>query len=200
MITTQRSRGRTPDARQARRDSILDAIVELLREGGMAAVTTDAIAARADVSKATIYRNWPNKSEFLVAALERIIQPVDIPDMGSLEAEIRAFLEARHRQYSQPKVNRIFAAIVGASVDDPVLAATFHGWVAGQMSANMRIVQRGIARGEVDPAISLASIATMIAAPLLYRTVWERQAPSDELVETVVTCLVRALRPVSVPK
>lgn len=48
-------------------------------------------------------------------------------------------------------------------------------------------------RGPHD--ISVESIATMIAAPLVYRTVWEHQDPTEELVETAVRCKLAALRP-----
>ena len=164
----------------------------------MSAVTTDAIASRADVSKATIYRLWPTKSLFLIAALEQVIRPVHISDLGNFETEIRAFLEERYRQYSQPGVSRVLAAAVGASAEDPVVAESFHNWVSIQMSANKEIIKRGITRGEVAADVSLDSVATMIGAPLIYRTIWERQEPSMELVESMVRSTVAGLRPAPV--
>lgn len=200
MTKTSRpgGRARTPAGQLARKSAILDAIVALLMEGGIGAVTTDAIASRADVSKATIYRLWPTKSLFLIAALEQVIRPVRISDLGSFEKEIRAFLEERYQQLSQPGVSRLLAAAVGASAEDPVLAASFHEWVSLQMSANIAIIRRGIERGEVAPDVSVDSVATMIGAPLLYRTIWERQDPSMELVDTLVRSIVTGLRPVAI--
>lgn len=188
-------RGRSKEALASREADILESVVSLLTEGGFAAVTTDAVADRADVSKATIYRKWSTKSELILAALERVIQPIAIPDEGSFEAEITAFLEHRLEQYSTAGVNRLFAGVIGRSAEDPVLADTFHAWVAQQMSANVEIIDRAIERGEVDAGVSVDSIATMIAAPLVYRLVWERRTPDRELLECVVSTLVRALHP-----
>ncbi len=42
--------------------AILSASYELLLESGFKAVTVDKIADRAKVSKATIYKWWPNKA------------------------------------------------------------------------------------------------------------------------------------------
>jgi hypothetical protein len=66
------------------------------------------------------------------------------------------------------------------------------------VSANKEIIQRGIDRGEVTPDVSLDSVATMIGAPLIYRTIWERQDPSMELVDSMVRSTVAGLRPVPV--
>jgi AcrR family transcriptional regulator len=195
MLPRSGGRGRTKEAQAAREEAILQAILDLLSEGGYGAVTTDAIAARADVSKATIYRKWTTKSELLIAALGRVIQPIVVPDLGSFRAEVSYFLERRLEQYSKPGVNRMFAGIVGQSVEDEALATTFHSWVTGQMAANVQIIERAKARGEAGEEFSVEALATMIAAPLVYRLVWERRAPDRVLMDTLVLCLERAIHP-----
>src|SRR5260370_424816 len=61
----QRGRPRSEKAHQA----ILEASAELLLEKGLAAVSMDAVAARAGVSKATIYRWWPTKETLALDTL-----------------------------------------------------------------------------------------------------------------------------------
>lgn len=68
----KRGRPRNVEAQK----SILSASYELLLENGFQAVTVDKIAERAQVSKATIYKWWPNKAAvvmdgFLHAATAR---------------------------------------------------------------------------------------------------------------------------------
>ncbi len=60
-----RGRPRSPEVRRA----ILRAAHELLKEGGVSAVTIEGIAARAGVGKPTIYRSWPNAQAVAMAAL-----------------------------------------------------------------------------------------------------------------------------------
>ncbi|MDH2390610.1 helix-turn-helix domain containing protein [Streptomyces sp. HNM0663] len=46
---------------------ILRATVELLAEGGTAGVSVDAVAARAGVSRPTVYRRWKDRTELIAA-------------------------------------------------------------------------------------------------------------------------------------
>ena len=62
------ARGRPRDPR--RREAILRAAIALVAEVGYDRMTVDALAARAGVSKPTIYRRWPGgKAEILVEAI-----------------------------------------------------------------------------------------------------------------------------------
>ncbi|HYM80736.1 MAG TPA: helix-turn-helix domain-containing protein, partial [Candidatus Limnocylindria bacterium] len=63
--TPRRGRPRSEKARHA----ILDAAAELLLRRGLGAVSMDAVAERAGVSKATIYRWWPSKEMLALDAL-----------------------------------------------------------------------------------------------------------------------------------
>ncbi len=57
---------------------------ELLHEGGIAAATTDAIAARSGVSKATLYKHWPSRTAVAAEAFGRDVhEAVRLPDTGS---------------------------------------------------------------------------------------------------------------------
>src|SRR5436309_7424818 len=64
--------------RSARADeAIIDAVLDLLAEGHSAeTMSIEAVAARAGVGKATIYRRWPNKDALLVDAVASMKGPV----------------------------------------------------------------------------------------------------------------------------
>lgn len=53
--------------RQERHDAIIDAAMELFKSKGYEQTTMEEIAARADISAATLYRYFPKKSELLIA-------------------------------------------------------------------------------------------------------------------------------------
>src|SRR3954468_13338570 len=88
------TRGRPRDPR--RRQAILDAAVHLLAEVGYDRMTVDALAARAGVSKPTIYRRWPGgKAEIVVDAIRsKRAAAGELPDTGSLRGDLLALLES----------------------------------------------------------------------------------------------------------
>ena len=85
-------RGRPRDPR--RRQAILDAAIALVGEVGYDRMTVEALAARAGVSKPTIYRRWPGgKAEIVVEAIRALrAASGELPDTGSLRGDLIAFL------------------------------------------------------------------------------------------------------------
>jgi AcrR family transcriptional regulator len=65
--------GRTARRAAANREAIIDAAEELLIEGGLVAVTVDAVAERADVAIQTVYNRVGRRPEVLVAIAERAV-------------------------------------------------------------------------------------------------------------------------------
>jgi AcrR family transcriptional regulator len=182
---------------EARKRQIIEVIVELLREGGGSALTTDAIAARAHTSKATIYRYWPDMVHLFIEAANQIIQLPAIPDLGSFKDELRQLVTARLRAYQSAGADKMFGALVGLAAEDPIFSHHLRDWmVASQMSTNSAIVRRGLARGEIRADVSVAAVMTIIGAPLVYRLILEPSQPDQVLVDTLVDCVTRGLAPV----
>src|SRR3954468_6723809 len=86
------TRGRPRDPR--RREAILSAAIALVAEVGYDRVTVDALAARAGVSKPTIYRRWPGgKAEIVVEAIRaKRAEAGELPDTGTLGGDLLALL------------------------------------------------------------------------------------------------------------
>ena len=182
---------------EARKRQIIETIVDLLREGGGGALTTDAIATRARTSKATIYRYWPDKVHLFIEAANQIIQLPAIPDLGSFKDELRQLLTARLGEYQSAGADKMFGALVGLAAEDPIFSHHLRDWmVASQMSTNSAIVRRGLARGEIRADVSVEAVMTIIGAPLVYRLILEPSQPDQVLVDTLVDCVTRGLAPV----
>ena len=87
-IDRKPGRPRSERARQA----VLAAAGELLVEGGMAAVTMEAVAARAGVSKVTVYKWWPSRGAVAIDAyFEHFRQTITFADTG--DGQLRADLD-----------------------------------------------------------------------------------------------------------
>ncbi|MFC9499103.1 TetR/AcrR family transcriptional regulator [Streptomyces sp. NPDC056975] len=171
----------------------LNAVVALIAEQGMGAVTMDAVAARAGVSKPAMYRRWPTKQDLVIAAAESRIGPLSIPDMGDFRAELRTVLTARMEAYRVPGVDRLIAGVIGSAAEAGAERSAYGAYTARGMGETMRILERGIARGDVRPDIDVHAAATLVASSLVFRMVGEHQLPDEQLVDAVVDLVGRAV-------
>src|SRR5262245_15344500 len=80
--------------------TILAATRELLVEDGYRGLTVEAVAARAKVGKATIYRWWAGKETLVADALADTYTVEDVPDLGDSRAELTAAVRLVLRNYT----------------------------------------------------------------------------------------------------
>ncbi|MEV6212903.1 TetR/AcrR family transcriptional regulator [Kitasatospora sp. NPDC051914] len=197
MVGTQaRGGGRGPGRPREERvtGAALNAVIELVTEQGIRAVTMDAVAARAGVSKPAMYRRWSSKQALVIAAAESRIGPLSVPDLGDLRAELREVLTARLASYRMPGTDRLLAELIGAAAAaEPGERGAYAAYTDRIMSETRSILERGIARGEVRPEIDVRSAATLVAAPMIYRLLAERELPDGHLVDDLVDFVVRAV-------
>src|SRR3984957_8154478 len=116
-----RGRRRSLEAEAA----ILKATLHLLERQPLRKVTADAIAQRAGVSKATIYKWWPNKTLVaLDAYLAGMTEQVPTPDTGSAEADFSQQLKSLMIFYTSP-LGRLFGQFIAEGQSDPSFLALF---------------------------------------------------------------------------
>ncbi|WP_425828169.1 TetR/AcrR family transcriptional regulator [Streptomyces fractus] len=173
--------------------AVLEAVVELVAEQGMGALTMDAVATRAGVSKPAMYRRWPTKQDLIIAAAESRVGTLTVPDMGDFRAELRAVLMERVRAYRQPGVGRLLAGVISAAAEAGAGREAFAAYVTRVTSETRHVLERGIARGDVRPDAPIADVTTLVASSLVFRLVAEQRAPERELVESVVDLIGRAV-------
>ncbi|MFI6647662.1 TetR/AcrR family transcriptional regulator [Streptomyces sp. NPDC050529] len=191
MKQSRRGPGRPREERVT--GAVLDAVVALVAESGMSALTMDAVAARAGVSKPAMYRRWSTKQDLIIAAAESRIGPLTVPDMGDFRAELHAVLTARAQAYRQPGVGRLLAGVIGAAAETEAEPEDYRAYTARVTSETRHVLERGVARGDVRPDADLAAATTLVAASLLFRLVGEQQVPDDALVASVVDLIGRAV-------
>lgn len=174
--------------------AVLGAVIEMVTEEGMAAVTMDAVAARAGVSKPAIYRRWPTKQDLVIAAAESRIGTLTVPDLGDFRAELRQILTARLEAYRRPGTGRLLAELMRAA-QAAASRAPFVAYSERIMSETRTVLERGIARGDVRPDVDIRSAATLVAAPLVFRLLGEPEQPDERLVDDLVDLVTRAVCP-----
>src|SRR6201993_2850525 len=84
------------------RTRLLDAAADLLRAGGIEAVTIDAVTRESRVARTTLYRHFGCSSDLLAATLERLIPPVTPPpSTGSLRDRLVEHLSRQATLYEE---------------------------------------------------------------------------------------------------
>ncbi|WNC16273.1 TetR/AcrR family transcriptional regulator [Brevibacillus brevis] len=177
--------------------SILTASYELLLESGFGAVTVEKIAERAQVSKATIYKWWPNKAAvvmdgFLSAAAARL----PVPDTGSVFQDILEHA-TNMAQFMISREGSIFLEIIGEGQVDSGLAEAFRTRYIQPRRMEVRtIMNRGLLRGELDKDLDIALCTDLIYGPIFYRLLVTGDRVDKSYVEQLVTHVFTGIRPI----
>jgi len=141
-------RPRSEQAEQA----IIEATLDLFAEQGFEGVCVEAIAARAGVGKATIYRRWPNKEEVLLAAFGSLKSPYPEPAGVSVRDDLVAMVKVMCADKADPRKARRYALLLGEGEKYPRLMARYKETVVEPRRDVMRaVIRRGIETGELRP-------------------------------------------------
>jgi AcrR family transcriptional regulator len=194
--TPEQQRPGRPRSEQSRR-SILTAAATLLHEQGLQAMTIEAVAARAGVSKKTIYRWWSSKG---VLALDAIYDEWSrargaVPNRGTLEGDLRSRMRATVRVLCSPTLGSALAALIAEAQADPDLARAYSEHVLEPLRAQVRLIlERAIARGELPRDLDLDAAIDLLQGPLYLRLL-HTHAPLDrQFADTTVRLAIRGLQ------
>ena len=187
MADTARAR---PGGRTARtRAAVLDATVAELAEHGYAALTVEAVAARAGVGKTTIYRRWPSKLELVIEAVGEMRPPLPAEDTGSVQGDFLAFQRNQINRVAAGPLPRVAPRLIAESVGDAELhAAVQRELIAPVRQAIGEVLQRGVDRGEL-----LADLDVELATDIVHGTVVYRILTSQGDLLGAVSAIPRVL-------
>lgn len=158
-------RPRSERARQA----VLAATLALAAEEGPSGLHMEAIARRAGVSKETLYRWWRSKSEVVLDALaERGRQTIPLPDTGSLEQDLRAFLRATVDSADATTVRLLRTVAAAAAADEAVAIEVRDRFLATRRAELHQLLARAVARGAITSELA------GLAIDLVYGSMWYR--------------------------
>jgi AcrR family transcriptional regulator len=159
-------RPRSIEADQA----ILQATLSLLAEVGYQSMSIEAIAARAGVGKATIYRRYSSKEELVADALEsQFGEEEPIPDTGNfwqdLEAVIGNVIEATLTDLGRQTI----ALIISTASSSPQFAQIYYSkYIAPHRDALAVLFDRATQRGEIERSIDAEFFVDLVASSILY--------------------------------
>jgi len=191
-LETRPGRPRSEEAHGA----ILDASIELIREVGYDAVSMEGIAARAGVGKATVYRRWKTKEALVVEAIERIVRAVPPPDTGSTAGDLRVLMRSTVAMYRDPATSELLSGLIAAMARSEAIARTMRaGFHGARREALRRVLERGVARGELREGVDLELALDLLGGPLLYRALITGGTVDEPLSHAVIEVVLRGLAP-----
>ena len=176
------------------REAVLRATSELLLEVGPRAMTTDEIARRSGVSKATVYKWWPTKYAVAIEAfLSEMFAESPDPDTGSAREDFRLTLRGMIHFYAGPS-GRVFAQLLGVAQFDPAVAVELRDRLVGSRRELARAIwDRGVARGELRPDADPEAAVDAVFGPAMYRLVTGHAPLDDAAADAIVDVAVRGL-------
>ena len=191
-----RGRPRSEKAHQA----ILAAAAELLLARGLSAVSMDAVAERAGVSKATIYRWWPTKETLALDALYTewaTVQP-DPRDTGSLRGDLLALLRPWVRLVRSRPYARVITALLTEVHTDPAFAAEYHRRLVEPRREQARVVfRRAVERGEIPASTDIEVAVDLVYGPLWHRLLHGHAPLNDRFTKDVVEMALNGIQKAS---
>lgn len=158
-------------------EAIVDAALALLVEDGFDRLSMDGVAARAGVSKATIYRRWPSKEALVIEAVARRTDPFAEAADGSVRDRLVTLLQTMAAT-SRTTVGRLLPCMVGATVSNPALAEHYRARILDPRRSRIgEILRAGVAAGELRPDLDVDLAIDQVVGPLLYRIVFAGEEP-----------------------
>lgn len=181
--TPKRGRPRSAECDTA----IVEAVIALLCEVGYDGLSVEGVAAKAGVGKATIYRRWPGKVDLVIVAVTSMapMPPVVPEDMGARDALVEV---ARHIiEILRGTHGRVFAALVSELPRQPELARAYREqFLAERRAVVERIVDHGIATGELRSDVDRDVLIDLIPAAIRDRLLFSGEPLDDNLAERLV--------------
>ena len=175
--------GSAASLRSRRKDErpseLVAAALDLFVERGFAATRLDDVAARAGVSKGTLYLYFESKEALFKAVIEEAIVPllasaedVIANDQGTSIDLLRRLLNGWWEQIGATRLAGVPKLIIAEARNFPAVAQYYHDAVIVRGRALLRtLLQRGIERGEFRP-LDLETAIDVIYAPLMMLVVW----------------------------
>ncbi|QDU87046.1 Fatty acid metabolism regulator protein [Pirellulimonas nuda] len=179
------SRGETSKPRTRRKDArpgeIVEAAMQEFAEQGFAGARIERIARRAGVAKGTVYLYFKTKDELFEAAVRENISPM-FARLGALaEAHpgtaAELLTQVIHNAYAElvdkPQRRVILRVLIAEGARFPRLTAFYHQEIiTGAVGLLEAIVRRGVATGEFDQTLALAT-PQVVMGPALMAIVWK---------------------------
>jgi AcrR family transcriptional regulator len=189
---TPRRGGGRPRSDAANR-AILYAAREELVEHGFTKLRLEHVAARAGVSKSTLYRRWSSKEALAQDLLADLAAPhIAVDDVGDTREELLQCVENALHAVRDTPFGAVIRALVSQIAINPGLGDPFRATVVHARRGEIaRVVARGIERGDLRPDCPADVATELLVGPVYFRLFFGGDL-GDDFARTVSETVYRA--------
>ncbi|WP_369172441.1 TetR/AcrR family transcriptional regulator [Streptomyces sp. R28] len=181
--------------------AILAATREALIEVGWSKLTLGDVATRAGVAKTTLYRRWSGKNELVVDAVAELFDELELPDRGTLAADIEGVVLQFAAILARPEAKSGLMAVVAESTRDDALRERIRRSIVERqkrlvLQGRSRAQKRGELPPETDPeeaARTADLIFDVVAGAVVHRTLVSAEPADEEWVRSFTRILLLGL-------
>jgi AcrR family transcriptional regulator len=182
--------------RSARADGvIIDAVLEMLTDGYTAdTLSIEAVAAKAGVGKATIYRRWPNKEALIVDAVASLKGPVPKIAGESVRDDLITLLTPMAHTKDN-RTAKIMSCLMPELRRSSSLLGCYQNMVEARRTVMRDVVRRGMRTGELRPDLDVELALTLLSAPVIVQNMlhWNPALDTAGLPERVVDAVLAGI-------
>lgn len=184
-------RKRSDKARQA----ILKATLALLDEKGFSGLAVEAVAARAGVGKATIYRWWKSKATLAMEAfMEGVSDGLSFKHTESACEDLRTQLITIAALY-HGHAGRILCEVVALGQSEPDVLVSMETEYLDRRREKVRaVLERAIAQKEVRPDIDADVVIEALYAPIFCKMIMRLRGFNKEYINAHFDLIMSAIR------
>jgi len=146
--------------------AILDAALELLIARGVGETSIEQVARRAGVTRATIYRRFPDKIRLLIAAIQRGHETPAVPQRP---VDVEQMLASWAEALSKPRLRRLTRHLMTSLHDYPELRETY--WNAS-IKHREQVIRTALEQahrdGRFPPETDLEIVQKILTGAVLY--------------------------------
>ncbi|HEX6681387.1 MAG TPA: TetR/AcrR family transcriptional regulator [Candidatus Limnocylindrales bacterium] len=188
---------RTGRPRSSRADeAILEAVLDLLSEGvTVDAISIEAVASRAGVGKATIYRRWSNKQAMLADAVRELKGTPPEPVGSNVRERILSLLNASGKGHDA-RAARIFPCLMPEVLRSDIAYKIWQEVIVEPRREVFRgVLRRAIDEGELRADLDLEVALSVLSGPILLNRMlrWNPGLDDDTLPEHVVDIVLEGI-------
>lgn len=181
--------------------AIIEVAWDRLVEHGYTSLTMEMVARAAHTSRSVLARRWNSKASLVLAAIKYQLSkhPPQVPDQGDVRAELLEYLQ---RLGSFAPIFTTINALLSNEMFRKAFATpeeVRRALSAGRTDYLSVILDRAVARNEIDPDKLTPPIKTLVRDLLRQHVMMHRAAPPEQLlvawVDSIFLPLVRRTSP-----
>jgi AcrR family transcriptional regulator len=177
-------------------EAIIEAAIALLAAGqSAAALSMEAVAAKAGVGKATIYRRWPNKEALLIDTVATMKGPLPELKGESVRDDLIALIAANWTSRAR-RYGKVTACLLPQYSRDDEMRRVYQAITEPRREAMRSVLRRGIALGELRPDLDIELTMLMLSGPSVVQNMlnFNPNVPEEGFPEALVDALIRGMQ------